>query len=449
MAPDMNGDGKAELVLGADGASSGNGAAYVVFGKATTAAVALSALGSGGYTVTAAGAGDTLGRTIAGIGDMNGDGKGDFVVGAQQTDNTFNNAGSAYVMFGKSTTSAVALGSIGTNGFRIDGGSDSALLGRSVGPAGDFNGDGIPDVIVGEVNGDSPGKTDTGDSWVVFGKTTNTSVSLNDATPPAGTVVLRGSTASDLTGRAVGGNVDFNGDGRSDVLVGDEFADQNSRTNSGSAAVFYGFGTPSFSIPSGRTVTAGAAIDPIVPSSIQRTGTVSWSVLPALPSGVTLDTGTGTVSGAPTAAQASTSYTLTMTDQAGTAHHDFTLQVDAAPPSGGGGTTTTPTTTTPTTTTPTTTTPAPSPGPAPCSHKITGNAKANRLTGTAGSDLIHGRAGNDRIDGKGGKDCLFGDGGNDTIYSKDGIAETVNCGPGRDRVHADKKDRLIGCEKKF
>jgi uncharacterized protein YukE len=80
-------------------------------------------------------------------------------------------------------------------------------------------------------------------------------------------------------------------------------------------------------------------------------------------------------------------------------------------------------------------------------RRINGNARANRLTGTARAERIDGKGGNDRIDGKGGKDVLIGGTGNDTILAADGIAETVNCGPGRDRVTADRSDRLIGCER--
>ncbi|MCW2991334.1 MAG: hypothetical protein JWM73_1928, partial [Solirubrobacterales bacterium] len=137
-----------------------------------------------------------------------------------------------------------------------------------------------------------------------------------------------------------------------------------------------GFGTASFAIPSGRTVTAGTALDPIVPATIKRTGTPTWSVTPALPAGVAVDTASGTVSGTPTTAQASTSYSLTMTDLSGTASQPFTLQVNAAavvtPPD------TTPPDTTPPDTTPPDTTP---PVAKPVSAKrpaITGTARVGR-----------------------------------------------------------------------
>jgi hypothetical protein len=122
--------------------------------------------------------------------------------------------------------------------------------------------------------------------------------------------------------------------------------------------------------------------------------------------------------------------------------------------------------------------------PGACATKKTGTRRADILTGTPRGDLIRGGAGNDRISGGAGADCLFGqagndklsggagndklDGGpgndnltggkgkdtftagpgNDTINSKDGIAERVNCGKGRDKVKADRRDKLTGCEKR-
>ena len=58
-----------------------------------------------------------------------------------------------------------------------------------------------------------------------------------------------------------------------------------------------------------------------------------------------------------------------------------------------------------------------------------------------------GGAGNDRIDGGDGRNRYYGGSGNDVIDAANGSVETVNCGPGRDTVRADSRDRLIRCER--
>ncbi|MGE5690260.1 MAG: hypothetical protein ACM33B_06855, partial [Pseudomonadota bacterium] len=77
---------------------------------------------------------------------------------------------------------------------------------------------------------------------------------------------------------------------------------------------------------------------------------------------------------------------------------------------------------------------------------VNGTRKADRLVGTAAAERIDGKAGDDRIDGRGGKDVLVGGTGNDTILAADGIAETVDCGKGKDRAVVDRTDRVRGCE---
>ena len=104
--------------------------------------------------------------------------------------------------------------------------------------------------------------------------------------------------------------------------------------------------------------------------------------------------------------------------------------------------------------------------PKPCSMTRRGNAKANRMTGTAGSDRLLDGAGNDRIDGRRGDDCIAGQAGRDTliagagrddisggdgddrISTRDGERDTIRCGSGRDRVTADRLDRIArDCER--
>jgi Ca2+-binding RTX toxin-like protein len=80
---------------------------------------------------------------------------------------------------------------------------------------------------------------------------------------------------------------------------------------------------------------------------------------------------------------------------------------------------------------------------------LTGGAGDDVLIGGPGNDKLNGGKGNDTLIGNGGKDSLVGGPGNDAINARDGVRELVKCGPGKDRVKADKKDRLSGCEKKL
>jgi Ca2+-binding RTX toxin-like protein len=81
-------------------------------------------------------------------------------------------------------------------------------------------------------------------------------------------------------------------------------------------------------------------------------------------------------------------------------------------------------------------------------NSLTGGSGDDVLIGGPGRDKLNGGKGNDKLTGNGGKDSLVGGPGNDTINAKDGVAELVKCGSGRDKVKADAKDRLSGCEKK-
>ncbi len=106
------------------------------------------------------------------------------------------------------------------------------------------------------------------------------------------------------------------------------------------------------------------------------------------------------------------------------------------------------------------------PEPKPCETTVKGTNGPDRLRGTGDSERIVGRGGDDRIKGRGGDDCVSGSSGDDRvnggrgkdqitggkgkdrIRSRDGRRDVVRCGAGRDRVVADKRDKLIGCEKK-
>ncbi len=79
---------------------------------------------------------------------------------------------------------------------------------------------------------------------------------------------------------------------------------------------------------------------------------------------------------------------------------------------------------------------------------VSGGSGNDRLSGSAGRDRITGSAGNDRISGGSSVDRLSGGSGNDRIFARDGVADSITCGSGRDRVNADRRDRVSrDCER--
>jgi hypothetical protein len=79
--------------------------------------------------------------------------------------------------------------------------------------------------------------------------------------------------------------------------------------------------------------------------------------------------------------------------------------------------------------------------------RLLGGTANDKLTGGKGNDRLSGGPGNDTLSPGAGRDSIDGGAGNDTINSVDGVRESVECGPGRDTVRADRRDRLAHCEK--
>jgi hypothetical protein len=152
------------------------GSSYVVFGRTGgfDAAINLSALdGSNGFRLDGATERDESGSAVAAAGDINGDGIDDLIVGAYRADpNGLTYAGSSYVVFGRTGgfDAAVNLSTLdGSNGFRLDGVAAYDYSGLAVSAAGDINGDGIDDLIIGAYGADPNGVSNAGSSYVVFG----------------------------------------------------------------------------------------------------------------------------------------------------------------------------------------------------------------------------------------------------------------------------------------
>jgi hypothetical protein len=242
-ASDVNGDGLADLIIGAWSADPGGesyaGESYVVFGKASTTTVDLANLGAGGFRIDGINVLDYSGRSVSGAGDVNGDGLADLIVGAWSADPGGNgDAGQSYVVFGKASSTPVDLASLGAGGFRIDGINGNDRSAYSVSGAGDVNGDGLADLIVGAFGADPGGDSAAGESYVVFGKASTTTVDL--ANLGAGGFRIDGIDLGDYSGVSVSGAGDVNGDGLSDLIVGADGADPGGDSRAGESYVVFG-----------------------------------------------------------------------------------------------------------------------------------------------------------------------------------------------------------------
>jgi hypothetical protein len=215
-AGDVNGDGYSDVIVGAPGYAPGR--AYVYHGSATdlgdTAAWTAEINQDNAY----------FGFSVATAGDVNGDGYSDAIIGAPYYDNGQDEEGRAYVYHGSPT------GLDATPAWIDESDQSSAYLGFSVGGAGDVNGDGYSDVIVGASHYDS-GHDDEGRAYVYHGGPSGLSVS------PDWTAESNQDYA--WFGRSVATAGDVDGDGYSDVIVGSPWYN-NGQTHEGRAYVYHG-----------------------------------------------------------------------------------------------------------------------------------------------------------------------------------------------------------------
>ncbi|MBY0336505.1 MAG: FG-GAP-like repeat-containing protein [Acetobacteraceae bacterium] len=248
---DFNGDGLADLLIGAFRGSLGGtrpGAAYVVLGTGGPLPdLDLAAPGAAALRITGAADRDEAGFSVTALGDVNGDGLADLLVGAPSASNNGRDvSGSAYLIFGRATGLAdIDLAALDpAQGVRFDGAAADDETGISVAAAGDVNGDGLADMLVGAWEAGTNGRLSSGSAYLLFGRTTGFADLDLAALDPADGVRFDGAEAGDGAGWAVAGGADVNGDGFADILVSGDQASTLGRTANGSVSLILGGAAP-------------------------------------------------------------------------------------------------------------------------------------------------------------------------------------------------------------
>ncbi len=236
-AGDVNGDDIDDILVGAcgnDGGGSRAGQTYLIFGRTSGWKMDLSLSGSNA-SFRGEFSNDESGKSVAGAGDVNGDGFDDILVGAHESDEGGIDVGQTYLILGKASGWAMDV-SLSSSNASFIGEADSDFSGSFIAGAGDVNGDDFDDILVGASH-NGEGGMDAGQTYLIFGKTSGWAMDTNLTNADASFI---GEAYDDNSGSSVAGAGDVNEDGFDDVLVGAYFNDEGDGDDAGQTYLILG-----------------------------------------------------------------------------------------------------------------------------------------------------------------------------------------------------------------